>query len=125
MFRQIYFGNNSRPNLTQIFVFLSEVKQPVAGIKVENVVVKTEVKTELVKSESPIRVHPVTGLPTKDDEYDSSATVSHKLRQSQRGLYMTQLHQALGRGGSERPKCTGCHLRMILFAIKYTRTSMY
>ena len=54
-------------------------QQPVAGIKVENVVVKTElVKTELVKSESPIRVHPVTGLPTKDDEYDSSATVSHK-----------------------------------------------
>ena len=78
-------------------------QQPVAGIKVENVVVKTElVKTELVKSESPIRVHPVTGLPTKDDEYDSSATVSHKLRQSQRGLFMTQLHQALGRGGSEK-----------------------
>ena len=75
-------------------------QQPVAGIKVENVVVKTElVKTELVKSESPMRVHPVTGLPTKDDEYDSSATVSHKLRQS---LFMTQLHQALGRGGSEK-----------------------
>ena len=72
----IYFGNNFGPNLIQIFIFLTDVKPVVAGIKIENVVVKTEVKTE-VKSESPIRVHPVTGLPTKDDEYDSSATVSH------------------------------------------------
>lgn len=50
-----------------------------AGIKME---VKQEVKTEIKSEESsplpatPIRVHPATGLPTKEEEYDSSATVS-------------------------------------------------
>ena len=44
--------------------------------------VKTEVKTEVKSEESSplpsaqIRVHPATGLPTKEEEYDSSATVS-------------------------------------------------
>ena len=44
--------------------------------------VKQEVKTEIKSEESsplpatPIRVHPATGLPTKEEEYDSSATVS-------------------------------------------------
>ena len=57
-----------------------------AGIKME---VKQEVKTEIKSEESsplpatPIRVHPATGLPTKEEEYDSSATVSifHFLKQ--------------------------------------------
>lgn len=74
-----------------VFVF-SDVKPP-AGIKLETVQVKTEVKTE-VKSEenSPlpsaqIRVHPVTGLPTKEEEYDSSATV--RLFYHQSDVYVT------------------------------------
>ncbi len=60
------------------FHIFSEVK---AGIKFENVQVKTEVKTEIKSEESsplpatPVRVHPATGLPTKEEEYDSSATV--------------------------------------------------
>ncbi len=50
-----------------------------SSIKIE---VKQEVKTEIKSEEtSPnptttMRVHPATGLPTKEEEYDSSATVS-------------------------------------------------
>jgi hypothetical protein len=65
----------------QIFIFISEVKPGAPSVKLENVVVKTEVKIEVKSEESSplpsttIRVHPVTGLPTKEEEYDSSATV--------------------------------------------------